>query len=180
MAQVLFLKEHIWLSHSSYQRHLIKLGVKCHPPADTGWCGPVHLPGSSHTTSLTYHWSWAMTLPPQGSLNDVLSFISSSHLPYWPPTLSNLSLLFCRESFLAWWGSPVLHSPTPWRLLRSALNRGHVKCIAADLAVSCFLSTLLSTLRMGSRPTCLVHDSVPGQCLATMQASNDYLLKIYQ
>lgn len=88
--------------------------------------------------------------------------------------------LFCRESFLAWSGSTVLHYPTPWRLLHSALNHSHVKWLVVDLAVRCFLSILLSTLRMGNSPTCLVHNSVPSQCLATKQASNNYLLKIYQ
>lgn len=39
---------------------------------------------------------------------------------------------------------------------------------------------MLSTLRMGSGPICLIHDSAPGQCLATEKTSSNYLLKIYK
>lgn len=33
---------------------------------------------------------------------------------------------------------------------------------------------------MGSGPVCLVHDSVPGQCLVAKHTSSNYLLKIHQ
>lgn len=65
---------------------------------------------------------------------------------------SKHSHLFWEEPFLAWSGSPVLHSLIPC---------GRLHSLPEDLFVWYFLATILPTLGMGSGPICLVYDSVP-------------------